>query len=102
MLKWACQELCSAYNKKNKVPPPHVTRGQLWGFLCTVLEALVEEGEMPQDLTPLSSHLFQVMELVKPCMCTEVGGAELCCRGWVWLSLQQLLALMTVMWCCAL
>lgn len=104
MLKWACQELCSAYSKKNKVPPPHVTRGRLWGCLYTVLEALVEEGEMPQDLTPLSSHLFQVMWMLvdHTYVCTEVGGADPCCREWVWLSLQQPLALTIVMWCFAL
>lgn len=59
MLKWVCQELCLAYNKKNRAPPPHVIRGHLWSFLCTVLGAMVQE-EFQQDLVVLSSHLFQV------------------------------------------
>lgn len=62
MLQWACQEICLAYSKKNKAPPPHVTRSKLWVFLCTVLEAMVEEGEVVHDLSPLSTHLFQVSE----------------------------------------
>ena len=60
MLKWACQELCSAYNKKTKSPPSHVTRSQLWRSLGTVLEAESQEEEVSLDLTSLSSHLFQV------------------------------------------
>lgn len=62
MLKWACQELCTAYNKKTKSPPSHVTRSQLWGSLSTVLEAVTKEGEVSLDLAPLSVHLFQVDE----------------------------------------
>lgn len=60
MLQWACQELCLAYSKKNKAPPPHVTRGRLWVFLCTVLEVVAEDGEVQPDLEPLSPHLYQV------------------------------------------
>ena len=65
LLKWACQELCLAYNrKKSKTPPPHVTCSQLWGFLCSVLEALVEAEKLPRDLSSLNTHLFQVSCLI--------------------------------------
>lgn len=60
MLRWACQELCLAYNKKNKSPPPHMTRSRLWVFLCTVLKAVAEDGNELLDLASLGSHLFQV------------------------------------------
>lgn len=75
MLQWACHELCQAYSKKNKAPPPHVTRGRLWGFLCMVLERIVEGSEVLLDLTPLSSHLFQVCSgVVNNAVCIEGVG----------------------------
>lgn len=59
LFEWACQELCMAYNRKNKAPPPHVTCSQMWGFLCTVLKGMVADGVL-HDLSPLNTHLFQV------------------------------------------
>ena len=60
MLRWSCQALCTAYNRKNKTPPPHVTCRRLWGLLREVVEALVRDGQVPDDLSPLNAHLFQV------------------------------------------
>ena len=59
LLKWACQEICQAYSKRNKNPPNHVTTTPLWEFLNVLVEALCE-GNGSQDLSALNMHLFQV------------------------------------------
>ena len=92
MLKWTCQELCLAYSRTNKTPPPHVTTSQLWRFLSSVLEAIVEGGEALQGTAPLNTYLFQVSHSV------QVGVADcVYCREWVWSFQQQLPVSMTMM-----
>lgn len=81
LLKWACQELCQAYNKRNKTPPPPVTCCKLWAFLRAVLEGgVADDGDLLQETSVLNSHVFQVT-VCAGLASNEVGGAGFAGNG---------------------
>lgn len=84
LLNWSCQELCLAYSKKNKSPPPHVTTGNLWALLGVIVKAVVEDG-LVMALPALNSYLFQVKYLSMLTMqFLRWVGLVSPCREWVW------------------
>lgn len=72
LLEWACQELCQAYNKKVKRPPPPATLAKLWKFLGNVLKSLAQDGS-PRDFPSLNKYLFQVNRLSISLIITDEG-----------------------------
>lgn len=84
LLNWSCQELCLAYSKKNKSPPPHVTTGNLWALLGVIVKAVVEDGSV-MALPALNSYLFQVKYLSMLTMqFLRWVGLVSPYREWVW------------------
>ena len=74
LLKWACQELCQAYNKKNRNVPSHVTTSSLWQFLSSVLVLLSEDSAV-QSASALNVYIFQVRTVCYAlCFNTELCG----------------------------
>ena len=62
LIRWACEEICSAHSKKNKTPPPLEVYCKLWQLLSVMLESTFNtESQLRTVLMESANvHFFQV------------------------------------------